>query len=83
MFVEISGDFLVFFSRKKGEKKFLYWLSSGCSVITLRSLCCDLSFFAALLSDNVFRSSYLFQLQRGCLPVGCVWLCVGAYSDGT
>ena len=36
MFVEISGDFLVFFlqGKKRKEGKFLYRMSSGCSAIT-------------------------------------------------
>lgn len=38
MFVEISGDFLVFFLKGKKERKeakFLYRMSLGCSAITL------------------------------------------------
>lgn len=46
MFVEISGDFLVFFlQEKRKEAKFLYRMSSGCSAITLT---CALGLFFPL-----------------------------------
>ena len=76
MFVEISGDFLVFFlQEKKGkEAKFLYRMSSGCSAITLT---CARALFSPSLSRN--RQCFPFQLPLTVaerVPVGSV---VGAF----
>lgn len=78
LFVEISGNFLVFFlqgEKRKAQSFFIGW-ARGVAI----TLTCACSFSPRCVrTDSVFHRSCLLQLQRG-----CPWAqCRGFYSCGT